>query len=138
MSAATTSGWYSPVRRASGVTCSSVTGDLLVSVAPTRPRPTTSRLGLRELLGHELGEPDRAAGARNVLHLHAGGQPALLQHLLRRPGQLVVAAAGAGRGDDLKACNLSPGRGDRCDTASNRRSEQRASRDGRAEGVIQR
>jgi hypothetical protein len=69
--------------------------------------------------GDELGEPDRAAGARHVGHLHAGRELLRFQALLEGAGVLVVAAARAGGGHDLDALKLRgpDGRrreGDRC------------------------
>ena len=55
--AATTSGWYSPVSRASGCTWSSVTGDLLIAIAPIMPSPVTSRFGLRAPLVTNWASP---------------------------------------------------------------------------------
>ena len=78
--AGTTITSYSPVSRAIGVTLSRVTGDLLVRMAPTMIRPLDHQgVALALLAGDELGEADRAAGARDVDDLDAAGEARLLQ-----------------------------------------------------------
>ncbi len=130
-SAATTSGWYSPVSRAIGATWSSVTGDLLIAIAPIMPRPITSRLGLREPLVTNCARPMVPPAPGTFWTCTPDASLSASQHLLRGPGQLIVAAAGTGRGDDLETLDLSPGRagGRRGHRGRKRRREQQASRE---------
>ena len=66
--AGTTTTWYSPVRRAIGVTCDRLTGDLLVMIAPTITMPPII-IALPVALARvdELREADGAAGAALVV-----------------------------------------------------------------------
>ena len=111
--AGTTITSYSPVRRAIGVTCDSLTGDLLVTMAPTITMPPTiSALRIALLRVHELRDADGAAGAALVVDLHLRNELALLHRGLQRAPGLVPAAARVGGHEDLQAVEGERGRGD--------------------------
>ena len=98
---------YSPVSRASGVTSSRRHRRLVGEDGADHDQAADQdRVAAALLAGDELGEPDRAAGTRDVLDLHARGEAGLLERRLHGPRGLVPAAAGAGGGDDLQALDL--------------------------------
>ena len=101
--AGTTITSWSAVRRAIGVTASSVTGDLLVSTAPTMVMPITiswlpSPLAWLTNCARPTVPP--APGTLTTWTLLAA--PVAVMHLLQRARRAVPAAAGTGRRRDLQ------------------------------------
>jgi hypothetical protein len=109
--AGTTITWISSVRRAIGVTCSSVTGDFVHGERADHDEAVHHQL-VAVALGavDELRDADAAAGACHVRHLDAAGDLGGDQRLLHRACGLIPTAAGCGGRHDLELELLREGR----------------------------
>src|SRR4051794_24993964 len=137
-SAATTSGWNSPVSRGYGRHLIQRHRRLVDRDRADEAQPRDEEARTARTFGHELRQADGAAGPRNVLDLHAGRQSLGQQDLLRRPGELVVAAAGTGRRDQLEAFDLGAAGTGRNKHRDGGAGKQEPARQGRPSGITPR